>query len=339
MRGSKPDVAVHQLSYALPLMVGQTNSANATERTESGDGAGEKPSRKAIFDRTAAEAAPVVGVAVFRHTRKRVGLGFGNLPSGSSTSGSGGSGENGNEKHGFAQQPGKQRWETMRQLDVTGAKYAVTFPPAEELKRTGAEIYPPIPSQSTTIPRSLTTPWATQDSPEILGAEKEFWAGFDWSIGSATSPAALAMPKQCPEVQVVSTTTNPFRSHTGSRTSSSSDTAAAWHSTTHAQQNNSSISRDDNAELIWKRTHSTSSGLRNAAIYRRLSLANWKLVDELDSDNKKVRAVFESNGLKSFRKRGVLRIYWHGLDEDEWQVFVRGVVLSYCVLEEKLRRS
>jgi hypothetical protein len=383
MRGSRPDVTLHQLSYALRPGDGQATSATPAKRVQDGDAREKKPSRKALFDRTAAETAPVVGVAVLRHTRKRVGLAFGDLAVDSTTTNAA---ENKTE-YGLArprQLAQTQRWETMRQLDVTGAKYVVTLPSARALKKAGVDIYPRIPTRSTITPSPSSTPSDPRASPSLCGRETDFWDGFDWS----TSGNA-ATPTQCPEIQQhVSSTNNPFRSHDSAltsnssswkRASSSSDTFAStsWRRPTppHAPASANPMKNDlrdtdaDNGvELIWKRTHSTSAGLRNAAIYRRLSLANWKLVDERsdgdgDGDGanntkqrngSRVKAVFESNGLKSFRKRGVLRIYCADDDgeregvvsgelerewDDEWLVFVRGVVLSYCVLEEKLRRS
>ncbi|ETN43793.1 uncharacterized protein HMPREF1541_11117 [Cyphellophora europaea CBS 101466] len=110
--------------------------------------------------------------------------------------------------------------------------------------------------------------------------------------------------------------------------------------------------------LTWKRTHHVGSGLESAsaaaAFYRRLSMANWKLVDDATGT---IVALFESNGLKSVKKRGRLRVRKDSvLDEagapsglgmrDEGrscgevdQTLLLGVVLSYCVVEERLRRD
>lgn len=103
----------------------------------------------------------------------------------------------------------------------------------------------------------------------------------------------------------------------------------------------------------WKRTHSPESGLENAWLFRVMSAANWKLVDEATQE---IVAVFESNGLKSFRKVGRLRLRrdvggglagltvgevdgrkkeFGGVDE-EWLTWV---LLSYAVIEERARRD
>ena len=108
----------------------------------------------------------------------------------------------------------------------------------------------------------------------------------------------------------------------------------------------------------WARTHSKDDGLENGYISRKWSVANFKLLDEKGT----TVAVFESNGMKSFRKKGKLKIYQHhppegleswksdggGTSEDHFagrHTSVGGenleamIVLSHCVIEEKLRRG
>jgi hypothetical protein len=95
----------------------------------------------------------------------------------------------------------------------------------------------------------------------------------------------------------------------------------------------------------WLRTHSKESGLENGYLSRKWSMANFKLVDETG----RLVAVFESNGVKSFRKQGKLKIYRCGVEEagtsdaniaqGRGPAFELMIVLSFCVVEEKFRRG
>lgn len=99
----------------------------------------------------------------------------------------------------------------------------------------------------------------------------------------------------------------------------------------------------------WLRTHSKEDGLENAYLSRKWSAANYKLVDE----NGVRIATFETNGIKSFRKMGKLKICRAATDDngerpqyqDETSVSHGDnlrelmIVLSYCVIEEKFRRG
>jgi hypothetical protein len=94
----------------------------------------------------------------------------------------------------------------------------------------------------------------------------------------------------------------------------------------------------------WLRTHSKADGLTNPYITRAWSLANYKLVGE----NNEIVAVFESNGIQSFRKTGKLKIVGRRAEKENGLgktgvdvVDLREVliVLSCCVIEEKHRRE
>jgi hypothetical protein len=94
----------------------------------------------------------------------------------------------------------------------------------------------------------------------------------------------------------------------------------------------------------WLRTRSKADGLTNPYITRTWSLANYKLVGK----NDEIVAVFESNGVQSFRKTGKLKIVGRraekgnglgktGVDVVDLREVL--IVLSYCVIEEKHRRE
>ena len=101
--------------------------------------------------------------------------------------------------------------------------------------------------------------------------------------------------------------------------------------------------------LRWVRTHSRASGLDNPWISRKLGLANFKLVDGYG----RVVAVFETNGVKSFRRMGKLKVFDAEAAEirDAGNDFFEGsehrnvdfdeivMVLSCCVILEKFRRG
>lgn len=139
------------------------------------------------------------------------------------------------------------------------------------------------------------------------------------------------------------------------------------------------IATKTDADFCWRRTHSTPAGLTDPALNpsslkRILSAANFKLVD----DKGGIVAVFENNGLKSSKKVGKVMILdggdgggdWGehatGLDKTAGHGFGHGnrnvdkhgkmqmdtgtgvhevglrevfILLSYCVIEEKMRRG
>ena len=302
------------------------------------------------FDCAEAKAAPVVGTAHFRHTRKRVGLAFGvELES----LGAAGHGLNDGSGGGRVN---SQHWQTMRQLDVTGGKHALSLPTAEGLKREGVDVG--LRPADEKLTRKMET---SRKGPQEVAKtnNRGFYNDFEWAL-SAASAAQVPVTKSATMAPEIA-----FRSLYGreslavsKHSRNSSDCTTERANVVRASTMPTSHISLDTHQYVWKRTHSTASGLQNAALYRRCSLANWKLVDEHSGN---VVALFESNGLKSFRKRGVLRICRKEVDErqhwlpsistsrragqgyehvnDEWEVFVLGVVLTYCVLEEQLRRS
>ena len=97
----------------------------------------------------------------------------------------------------------------------------------------------------------------------------------------------------------------------------------------------------------WLRTHSKEDGLENAWVSRKMSCANFKFANDVG----RVLAVFESNGMKSFRKMGKLKIFdCPGLAEQtEKHLFSPEngraesddvmTILSYCIIQEKRRRG
>lgn len=115
--------------------------------------------------------------------------------------------------------------------------------------------------------------------------------------------------------------------------------------------------------LIWKRTHSMDLLPNISDLSRRLGLSNRKLVDEHTGE---VLAVFESRALRSLRHLGALRVrkdlvagladlelglsrnrsdgsgekrgWWH-LGAAEASATMLGIVLSWCVIEERMRRQ
>jgi hypothetical protein len=117
-------------------------------------------------------------------------------------------------------------------------------------------------------------------------------------------------------------------------------------------QTTSKVRAEEGKTFRWLRTHAKEDGLENGTLSRKWSVANFKLVDETG----RAVAVFESNGLKSFRKIGKLKIYRTGVDGHHRfdtdlgnNAIVAGrsdgdlqevmMVLSYCVIAEKYRRG
>ena len=252
------------------------------------------------------KASPIIASAHFRSTGRKIGLTFGD-PS----------------------RPDALHWESMHQENFSGGRYSFTIPPANAV----------------TSVLHFTSSFSTDYSVDAARAAVT-------SHSSAlTDPFWHPVPSK-----TLSTITATTQREDSSRPSSPDTTARQSKSprTSPALQGRS---------LTWKRTHSVELLPDVSNLSRRLSLSNRKLVDNQTGE---VLALFESLALRGLRHLGMLRVRKdlvagladmelgfgksnsNGSEDTRWtgcgsaaeaSVMLMGIVLSWCVIEERVRRD
>ncbi|KPI40713.1 uncharacterized protein AB675_10865 [Cyphellophora attinorum] len=264
----------------------------------------------------AREMGKVVATAHFRHTQKKIGLAYGD-PGRTEVVGiiycDPRKGELQREHRGL------QHWETMSRHSK--GRYSFVMPSISVGQHVlGStkfvnDFANPFSSNPASVPAE-----SDEHSAHNIGRD-DWWEDLDKSPFDAHGHATTDSYETTPSASTTSSV----------RDSSIKAPSSTPTSNPHAPRH-----------LTWKRTHSLASGLENAALYRLASVANFKLVDDHTGQ---ILAVFESNGLKSFRKLGKLKVLKgegrgslkDGEGVDEWLLL--NALLTKCVICEQMRRD
>lgn len=267
-------------------------------------------------------ASPIMATAYFRNTSRNIGLAFGDPANSDSL-----------------------HWEKMKQENISGSRYSFMLPSHNDFSgirqfvgASSTSHFPTATDKSIPSPVPITTAiWRTRSAmiPMVLTSSRH-----DRPFNKPAKHITLT-PNLSDEAS------SPLERPP---TSSSSPPPPPY---TPTHRPTSSHGRP----LIWKRTHSAELLPSISTLSRRLSLSNRKLVDELTGE---VLALFETGCIRGLRNVGVLRVRrdlvdgpaggevgvgtedkrQHDDDEDnDVGAALVGIVLSLCVVEERIRRE
>ena len=333
----KPDITLHRIRSDAWRSSQQDNPIDGHGRATA---RGEPDGRKLSPD--TAKLEPVVATAHWRNTRKRIGLAFGDGMRQHVNTQSEVVGNNAKaakkdpdaEQKSWTQSAGVH-WETMHCHGNSKGRYTFTMPSREVLKRVGAiQAFGELvcgfenPFNGGNVDVSASAGHGHNTSRHSPDQKLD--------VGSADWWDDLPSPKQHKHLPADSTP----GSSTPTTLTGTQRTVMHSHNTP-----------EHGKTLTWKRTHNLASGLENAALYRIWSAANFKLVDDATGQ---IVAVFESNGLKSFRKLGRLKLARsedimeadgkHGVKGEEGvgqvdEALLLTAVLTWAVHWEQMRRE